>query len=169
MNLSRILWVFVLLMFGALVGAAIFNIYDDFKCEPMVNKESPLVPKQNEIKEVLPQPTTQPIKYLNRVDQWTCYDYSVEFNKQNPEWGLVVLSDKMSFQGECHIVNYRINEDKILTLHDEWNQIEYNYTGWELTDDICSPDHFHFFHSGELPRRSWRMLRPNAGAVYDAL
>jgi len=112
-------------------------------------------------------------QYLDRVDGWTCYDYSMERTKQNPEWGIVLISTNHRFEGyklgDNHFVNYKINDDKSLLIHDELILHEYTAHGWQ--HDTHAFEYYHFYINGVIPTRSWarNALKPNAEAVYNEL
>ena len=116
---------------------------------------------------ITPQPTETPIKYLDRVDGWTCFDYSIEFTQQNPDWGLVVISDDSRFYGDNHLVDYKITDDKKLLIHDELSCIERSVTGWQY--EYTGLDYYHFYINGEQPTRQYQNMLPNAEAVYNEL
>lgn len=114
------------------------------------------------IDEIINEP--EPV-FLDRVDGWTCFDYTVEYNRQYPEWDMVVISDNQWFQGTNHLVNYKINEDRTLLIHDEYLLIEYEIGGWEYDDGPF--DYYHFYINNETPSRNYRYLTPNAEKVYS--
>ena len=111
--------------------------------------------------------------YLDRVDGWTCFDYSMDRTRQNPEWGIVLISTNPKFEGyksgDNHFVNYKINDDKSLLINDEFLQNEYTARGWQY--DTQAFDYYHFYIDGEIPTRAWarNALKPNAEVVYSAL
>jgi len=41
-------------------------------------------------------------------EYWTCYDYAINYARENPEWGVVVESENRLFRGEAHMLNYKI-------------------------------------------------------------
>ena len=103
-------------------------------------------------------------EFLERVDGWTCVDYSIKLNRLNPQWGMVVISDNLRFQGMNHLVNYKITDEGFLFIHDELLMIEYTISGWEYDDGPF--DYYHFYIDNEIPTRHYRYLLPNAEEVY---
>lgn len=105
---------------------------------------------------------------IPRNDDWMCGEYSMAFQKENPEWGFLIITqpDNPRFQGhdigDNHIVNYIINDDKSITIHDEQMMAEYKQSGW-----INEPDNWHFV-IGE-PVKTWDELRDNKEEIWDAL
>lgn len=132
-----------------------------------------------EIEVVEPEPTqtpklsAPPIEYLERVDGWTCFDYSVELNKRDSTWGIVLKSQNPKFEGyaygDNHMVNYKILDDKSLLIHDELLKQEYIVGGWEYDSNVF--DYYHFYINDEVPTRTWseNAIKPNAKVVYNAI
>lgn len=94
----------------------------------------------------------------------------MHYSQDNPEWGMVVISDHPRFRGMNHVVNYQINEDKTLQIHDEYLGIDYVIREWEY--DSCTFDYYHFYINGEKPTRYYNYrnrfhIRPNAEIVYN--
>ena len=90
------------------------------------------------------------------VEKWTCYDHAVNFNKENPDWGIVTLSTNQWFRGQCHIVNYRFVDNETLLIHDCGNGDEYPIVNWQLNDH----EFYHFWTEG-TPTRHWTVLQDN--------
>lgn len=106
------------------------------------------------------------VEFLGRVNGWTCFDYSTEYSRLYPEWGMVVKSDNSRFQGLNHLVNFKVNEDKSLTIHDELTQTEYTNLGWQLDPYV----YYHFYYlDNDQPTRNYRYLIPNAEEFYATL
>jgi len=53
----------------------------------------------------------------NNKANWNCVDIAVNFSRNNPEWGLVVLSPSKTFKVQPHMVNYKIEGNKLI-IHD---------------------------------------------------
>jgi len=134
---------------------------------------TPIAIINDSIKEIVLDEPPIPIEYLDRVDGWTCFDYSIKLNRVDPAWGIVLISHNPKFEGyaygDNHMVNYKINVDKSLLIHDELLQREYIVSGWEYDSDTF--DYYHFYINGEVPTRTWtrNAIKPNAGVVYNAL
>jgi hypothetical protein len=93
-------------------------------------------------------------------DKWTCYDYSVNFAKENPEWGIVSMSTNMWFKGTSHMVNYKIIDggDSLL-IHDGLYRTEYEIYNFRYAG------YYHFCFKNETPVRYYRVMRDNSGMV----
>lgn len=91
------------------------------------------------------------------VEKWTCYDYSVNYSEQNPDWGVVTLSPNQWFRGQenvNHIVNYRFVDENIVEIHDGFWGIDYELN---LTE---RENYYHFWTEG-TPTRRWMVLQDN--------
>ena len=105
-------------------------------------------------------------------DLWSCFDYAMHYSQENPEWGMVVISTHSQFIGMNRVVNYQINEDKTLLIHDEFLNNDYMVKGWEF--DSCTFDYYYFYVDGEKPTRRYNFrnkyhIKPNAEDIYNAL
>jgi len=89
--------------------------------------------------------------------KWTCYDYSIDFSKNNPEWGVVTVSPNQLFKGQesvNHIVNYKLVSNSTVRIHDGLYGIEYDLN---LTE---REKYYHFWTEG-TPSRRWVFLQDN--------
>ena len=93
------------------------------------------------------------------VDTWTCYDHSLDYAKNNPEWGVLTISDHRFFQGQSHMVNFLI-EDNVMYIHDGLYDIDYTYSNYQL-----APEYFHFWDNDEIPKRNYYYLIDNRDVV----
>lgn len=84
----------------------------------------------------------------------SCYDESVRYEKEHPEWGCVTMSDNQLFHGTSHMVNYQV-EGENLSIHDELYGLDYT-----IYDYTNSGVFFHFW-GNETPVRVYKFLRPN--------
>lgn len=102
------------------------------------------------------------------VELWGCFDYAMHYSQDNPEWGIVLISDHPRFRGNgnSHFVNYQIHDD-ILFLYDADKDSEYYNLGWQY--DTFTFERYHFFIDGEIPTRHAKYRLPNAELVYNAL
>lgn len=106
-------------------------------------------------------------------EHWTCFDFAMNYSELHPEYGMVVISDNPTFQGDNHLVNHKVNNDK--TLHiisyieqgDGYEIIEYDLGGWQYDDGPF--DYYHFYINGEIPTRRYSYLLPNAVVVFNSL
>lgn len=92
-------------------------------------------------------------------DYWTCYDYSIDFARNNPEWGIVTMSDNPFFFGISHMVNYKIDGD-LMYVHDGLYGDNYIYSGFEY-----SPEYFHFWDKNQTPLRTYIFLTDNRNVI----
>jgi hypothetical protein len=91
-------------------------------------------------------------------DSWTCYDYSVDFAKNNPGWGIVTICPVDNFDANSHMVNYLYVSEDLLIIHDGYYDSNYLYWGWQYTD------YYHFWIN-ETPKRNYVMMRDNRNDV----
>lgn len=92
-------------------------------------------------------------------ESYTCYDYSVEFREQNPDWGIVTISNNKYFYGISHMVNYQLMDDGTLKIHDGLYKYDYVYEGWERVD------YYHFWGDDEIPKWNYRFLWDNREVI----
>lgn len=87
---------------------------------------------------------------------YDCYDWSIKYNKENPEWGIVTMSDNRLFKGTSHMVNYRLANNG-LRIHDGLYGIDYT-----IDDYRVAKKYFRFWRADEVPVRHYKFLRANA-------
>ena len=90
------------------------------------------------------------------VEKWTCYDYSINYAKENPDWGVVTISDNQLFRGTAHMVNYKLLSDGRLSIHDGLLEADYTIAGWQYGD------YYHFWLNGCTPLRNYRIVQDNS-------
>ena len=102
-----------------------------------------------------------------RAEQKECLDYALEYQSNNPEWGIVLISKNPGFQGWGHYENFLIDENQILYLHDsKWNQTM-GVGGWQYVENYPGVDYYYFFINGEIPQRWFKGSKTsNALEVY---
>ena len=103
--------------------------------------------------------TEKQLNYSSRINGWTCYDYSVDFEKNNPVWGTVTISKNARFQGKSHMVNYYFYDNTTMIVYDglidniswinNW-QWDYNY--------------YHFWLNN-TPVRNYKYLLDNRDVI----
>jgi hypothetical protein len=93
------------------------------------------------------------------VDSWTCYDHSLNYANENPDWEILTLSTSRFFYGSCHNVNYKIDGDKLI-ITDVSNHCNYTINNFQYNDR----QYYHFWID-EYPIRNWRFLRDNRNVV----
>jgi len=94
-------------------------------------------------------------------EKWTCYDWSVNFARENPEWGIVTVSDNMWFNsnaGFSHMVNYQIIDNETLLIHDGLYKNDYILAGWQLQG------YYHFWVN-ETPVRNYIVMQDNRNII----
>jgi hypothetical protein len=89
-------------------------------------------------------------------EDWNCVDYSLDFAKQNPDWGIVTLSNNQYFKGVSHMVNYQFTEENDLKIHDGLYQMNYTLYEWQ------GAQFYHFWLPNETPCRNYRTLQDNS-------
>jgi hypothetical protein len=94
-------------------------------------------------------------------DKWTCYDHSVNFSKENPEWGMVTMSNNQWFRsnaGVSHMVNYHIIDNETLLIHDGLYKNDYVLASWQLQG------YYHFWIN-ETPVRNYVVMQDNRDII----
>lgn len=99
---------------------------------------------------------------------WSCFDYSMDFSRNNPDWGIVLISTHPQFRGmgNSHFVNYQIVGDSLLVREND-SDWEYLIDKWQY--DTCTFEYYHFYVNGEIPTRYFKYKLPNAEAMFNAL
>jgi len=101
----------------------------------------------------------QNINRSERVERWTCYDYSVDFEKNNPDWDCMTISKHRFFYGTSHMVNYQFYSDTKMIVYDGGFDNIYYINNWQW-----DYDYYHFWLDG-TPVRNYRYLLDNRGVV----
>jgi hypothetical protein len=94
-------------------------------------------------------------------EKWTCYDWSVDFARENPEWGIVTISDNQWFNsniGVSHMVNYQKVNNETLLIHDGLYGTDYIVAGWQLQG------YYHFWIN-ETPVRNYVVMQDNRNII----
>ena len=94
-------------------------------------------------------------------DTWTCYDHSIDYANNHDEWEVLTISHHRYFQGQSHMVNYRI-EGNTMYIHDELYDIDMVYHNFKH-----APEFFHFWNSDEIPKRNYYYLIDNRDVVIN--
>jgi len=89
---------------------------------------------------------------------WTCYDHTLNFSENNPDWGVVCMSNNRFFKGMNHIVNYKKIDNNTLLVHDYLEPCDYYYQNWKM-------DGYYHFYINETPRRYYKHLTDNSDAI----
>lgn len=99
------------------------------------------------------------------VEAWVCYDYSIDYARNNPEWGVVTVSNNPHFYGLSHMVNYKIADDEIY-FYDSQHNIKCSF---DIENDYLTesnywfhPAYYHFWSTDETPMRNYRRLQENS-------
>lgn len=90
-------------------------------------------------------------------DDFTCFDYSIAYAKENPDWGIVTISDNQWFGVFSHMVNYQFTENNTLMIHDGLYQYDYEIYNWQ-----DAPLFYHFWLENEIPCRNYKVLQDNS-------
>jgi len=92
-------------------------------------------------------------------EAWTCYDHALNFSENNPDWGVVCMSQNRYFKGVSHFVNYQILNENDILIHDDLNNGEYTIYNFKMIG------FFHFYIDDERPRRIYRWMSDNTEKV----
>lgn len=101
----------------------------------------------------------QNINRSERVERWTCYDYSVDFEKNNPDRDCVTISNHRFFYGISHMVNYQIYDNTTMIVYDGLLDNMYYINNWQW-----DMDYYHFWLNS-TPWRNYRYLLDNSEVV----
>lgn len=101
----------------------------------------------------------QNINRSERVEQWTCYDYSVDFEKNNPEWDCVTISNYKFFYISSHMVNYQMYDNTTMIVYDGLLDNLYYINNWQW-----DYNYYHFWLDS-TPWRNYRFLLDNRGVI----
>lgn len=113
-------------------------------------------------------------------DDWVCVDHAVNYSRNNPGWGMVILSPSPRFSVQPHMTNYRIDGNRLL-IHEAQVNITYempivdgpmrvpyyeNFPGvfvkqWE------GETYFHFIPDETGVVRVYTILRDNRNEFFD--
>jgi len=93
------------------------------------------------------------INRSNRLDMWTCYDYSVDFEKNNPDWDCVTISKHRFFFERSHMVNYQFYTDTQMIVYDGLLNNMYHIYNWKWDND-----YYHFWFDCTPWRNYWYLL-----------
>jgi len=94
---------------------------------------------------------------------WTCYDASIDFARENPDWGVVTVSNNPVFRGVSHIVNYQFRDEE-LYLYDATQNLQMGFCDKESArvDNIqFEHAYYHIWQDNETPLRNYRVLKDN--------
>ena len=100
------------------------------------------------------------INRSERIGYWTCYDYSVDFAKNNPEWKIVTISKTQNFCPKSHMINYQFYDNITMIVYDGLLDNLYYINGWQY-----DYDYYHFWVDGSQPVRNYRFLVDNRDVV----
>lgn len=92
-------------------------------------------------------------------NNWTCYDYSINYTEKNPEWGIVTFSNNQLFKNS-HVVNYKIIDEDILLIHDGMTKSDYIIGGWKNQG-------FYHFWIDEKPIRNYIIMKDNREILFN--
>ncbi|WP_129582708.1 hypothetical protein [Methanolobus psychrotolerans] len=113
-------------------------------------------------------------------DDWVCVDHAVNYSRNNPGWGIVIISPSPRFSVQPHMTNYKIDANRLL-IHEAQINITYeleivngtmtvpyyeDFPGvfskhWE------SGTYFHFIPNETGVVRVYTMLKDNRDEFFD--
>lgn len=117
--------------------------------------------------------------YEDKSD-WLCFDYSIDYSRNHPGWGMVILSPSPAFRFQPHMANYKI-EGNMLYIHEPQANLTYELeiVNGSLTvpfyedfpDDFSSqwarPTYFHFIPNESGVLRTYYSLQDNRNEFFD--
>jgi hypothetical protein len=101
----------------------------------------------------------QTVDRSERVERWTCYDYSVDFENNNPDWDCVTISNHRFFYGRSHMVNYQFYTGAQMIVYDGLLDNLHYVNNWQW-----DTDYYHFWLDS-TPWRNYRYLLDNREVV----
>lgn len=108
-------------------------------------------------------------------DYWTCYDHSINFARENPDWGIVTVSNHPHFKYGAHMVNYKIENDTIHFYDSTWSnetkQYDYyvNIDNRKTDNPYFRPCYYKFNSPEKTPIRQCILLRDNSNEWLDGV
>lgn len=99
-----------------------------------------------------------------RVEGWTCYDYSVDFAKNNPDFEVVTVSRSPEFEGISHMTNYQFYDDETMIVYD--GLLDKLYFIHDLQWDVEDYDYYYFWID-ETPTRECVDMVDNRMWLYE--
>lgn len=98
-------------------------------------------------------------------DMWSCYDYSINYARDNPEWGVVTLSNNPCFYGVSHCVNWKIDGGE-LCIYDVMYDVRSTYPIDRESLKECNGCfdncYYKFWSADETPLRNYKRLYDNS-------
>lgn len=117
--------------------------------------------------------------YENK-DDWLCVDYAVNYARNNPGWGMVILSPSPAFRYQPHMVNYRIDGNMLLIHEPQVNhtyEIEivngtmtvpfYENFPNDFSSQWARGTYFHFIPNETKVLRTYYSLNDNRNDFFD--
>ena len=107
------------------------------------------------------------INRSERIGYWTCYDYSVDFAKNNHGWGIVTTSyfedfENPDFYGvDSHMINYYLYDNETMIVYDSFQDNMYISHGWKYD---CR-NYYHFWLDNSIPVRRYYEMSDNRDVV----
>jgi hypothetical protein len=117
--------------------------------------------------------------YEDKSD-WLCFDYSIDYSRNHPGWGMVILSPSPAFRFQPHMANYKI-EGNMLYIHEPQANLTYELKivngsmtvpFYEDFPDAFSsqwtrPTYFHFIPNESGVLRTYYSLQDNRADFFD--
>ncbi|WP_288070674.1 hypothetical protein [Methanolobus sp.] len=117
--------------------------------------------------------------YENKSD-WLCFDYSVDYARNHPGWGMVIMSPSPAFRFQPHMANYMIEGNTLYIHEPQANRTyELEIVNGSMTvpfyedfpDDFSSqwtrPTYFHFIPDESGVLRTYYSLNDNRAEFFD--
>jgi hypothetical protein len=100
-------------------------------------------------------------------DSWVCYDYSIDYSRKNPEWGIVTMSGNRCFKGISHMVNYKMVNDSMF-IHDEMYGYDchFRFDNRTIDNPYYKYTFYHFYDINETPLRNYRYMLDNSETYF---
>lgn len=101
------------------------------------------------------------------VDSWVCYDYAINYARENPEWGVVAISNNPCFYGIAHMVNYKIENNTLQMYDSQYNvrfhtELDTNLNCMKIGNAWFAPSYYKFWSVDETPLRNYKRLQDNS-------
>lgn len=102
------------------------------------------------------------INRSERVEGWTCYNYSVDFAKNNPDFEVVTVSRSPEFKGISHMTNYQFYDNETMIVYD--GLLDKLYFVYDLQWDVEDYNYYYFWVN-ETPTRECVDMVDNRNVV----
>lgn len=108
----------------------------------------------------------------NQAD-WVCYDWAIDYARDNPEWKVITVSESPNFKHDSHMLNYQIDGDMIRFYDPYWSELEECeiYYSVEIDNMRMGNPFFEpcYYHVWDVNRTPWRFYKNNVENIQEVI